>query len=751
MKQSKLPVALLLFAALISLLVACQQGKPSLAHARGDDSLYTKERILALHMQDPYGALAVIDTMELRQLVPQYMIFYMRALVCQNALEQPRLSHYYALQATNDPRFEVEDPNNCCSAYNLISEREFRQCNYSNSLTYAKRGLELAKRAAITLQEVTFTFTMGRCMLLSGNAEEGMRMLRQVLHQDSLYYDNPQTPHEANHVVYVAGELMELYNQHGMNAEALALIPHAEHTLELLDRSTQYPEGLRQRRHMEIYSNIMKAYDLAGDYAKAEIYLKKMLDSGSRFTTCLARAADHYYKSGQYDKMLDILQPIEHHYLSRNDSVNIDYLNEMLTPQLQAYVALGRERDARITAQRIIALTDSLDRRAKEGDAAQLSKIYETQEKERMLKEQDRQLATQRSYLMTSIIFLGLAFALVGVMIYYNRRINRQSKATVRAIRQLIEPAEKEKVESASRVMEDMRLRQAAQLFRSNPQLEVNEVAARCGFDNLSAFQRLFSRHFGLHPAEYRKWSFHLKREDESRKDSDTRRSEEENSKLKTTFIQNMSHEIRTPLSQISGFVQLLTDPDMSMDEGEKRQINGIIAEQTRYMTLMLNTFLEMSEYESSDTLLPADEMSIDSLLEEVCDTAPMPHEGVRLSCVNRSGQTMLSANAKGLQRLLSCLMDNAVKFTDEGSIELACSQDAATGRLSFSVTDTGKGIPAGEEEKIFDNFYKVDAYVPGAGLGLSLARRIAQRLGATLELDRSYTAQGSRFVLTLG
>ena len=120
------------------------------------------------------------------------------------------------------------------------------------------------------------------------------------------------------------------------------------------------------------------------------------------------------------------------------------------------------------------------------------------------------------------------------------------------------------------------------------------------------------------------------------------------------------------------------------------------------------------------------------------------------MSSVNRSGQQTLAANAKGLCRLLACLMNNAVKFTAQGSVELACYRDEATGRFCFSVTDTGRGIPEGEEEKIFENFYKVDDYVPGVGLGLSLARRIAQRLPASLALDRSYTAQGSRFVLTL-
>lgn len=743
--------ALLVLAALMLQLAACQQGRQRVSHSAGDDSIYTKEYMVSIHMQEPYRALEIIDTIEARRLMPQYMVHYMRALVYQNALEQRRLTLYHIMQATDDPRFEAENPNTCCTAYAVMVEETNRTNNFTDCLNWAKRGLELAKRAGLKLQELNFTFYIGRSMMGIGNKDEGLRLLRQVIHEDSVLYAKPQNIFETDHVVYVSGELMGLYRQHGMLAEAQALVPHMEHTLELLDQCDQYSERMRNKRKMEIYSTIMRVYDQVGQYDRSERYMQKMLSLEFNTLISLSGAASHYLASKRYPQLLSTLEQADHLFHTQYDSISNEYLSDVLQPLMQAYVALGRERDARITAQRIVVLTDSLNRRAKEGDAAQLSKIYETQEKERMLKEQDRQLAEQRSYLLTSFIFLALALAFVGVMIYYNRRINRQSKATVRAIRQLIEPAEKENAESATQVMEDMRLRQAAQLFRSNPQLEVSEVASRCGFDDLAAFQRFFMRHFGLHPAEYRKWSLHLKREDDSQKSDAARQSEEANSRLKTTFLQNMSHEIRTPLNQISGFVQLLTDPDMSMDEGEKRQINGIIAEQTQHMTRMLNTFIEMSEYEGSDAELPAEELSIDTLLEEVCDTAPRPQEGVTMSSVNRSGQQTLSVNAQGLRRLLACLMNNAVKFTAQGTIELACYRDEATGRLCFSVTDTGRGIPEGEEEKIFDNFYKVDEYVPGVGLGLSLSRRIAQRLGATLELDRSYTAQGSRFVLTLG
>lgn len=713
-----------------------------------NDSIFTKATVLQIHMTDPQRALAIIDTMEMRHLVPPYMVHCMRSIVYQNALEQPRLAIYHATQAVSYPEFEKEDPNTCCTAINLLAERDYRRNNFTKSLEYAKRGLDIARRNHIKIQELNFSFSIGRSMLFSGDEEEGMRILREVLRQDQELYPQPSNAAEINHLIYIVGEMMELYTKQGKLAEAEALVPHAEHTLELMEPILGLPAGFKEFRSMEIYSNIMKIYDELGDFKKSDIYLKKMLANESTRAISLMRAAGHYLATRQYDQALSTLKRANVFFLHNFDSISSDYVNQILNREFKTYTAIGNERQARITAQRIIAIKDSLNLRAQEGDAAQLSKIYETQEKEKRLQEQAKALTSQRFYLTISIVGLGLAIAFIGLMVYYNRRINRQSKATVRAIRQLIDPTEKEQQsESATQVMEDMRLRQAANLFRTHPELEVSEVAAKCGLEDLDSFNRLFIRHFGLHPAEYRKWSLRLKHE-EAAPQADRRTAADSSDRMKEQFIQNMSHEIRTPLNQISGFVQLLTDPDLSMDEGEKRKVNDIIAEQTHYMTQMLNTFLEISEYDSSDEPLPTEEVSIDRLLDVLRDETHVPQPGVSISFANRSDLTTIQSNAKALTRLLLCLTDNAVKFTTEGAIQVEFYTDATDGTPCFSVTDTGKGIPQGEEEKIFDRFYKVDEYVPGVGIGLSLARQIAQRLGISVTLDRTYTAAGSRFVV---
>jgi len=105
--------------------------------------------------------------------------------------------------------------------------------------------------------------------------------------------------------------------------------------------------------------------------------------------------------------------------------------------------------------------------------------------------------------------------------------------------------------------------------------------------------------------------------------------------------------------------------------------------------------------------------------------------------------------NRAEVEKILRHLMDNALKFTQQGTVTLRTYQDKMNGMICFSVMDTGCGVREGEEEKIFEHFYKSDVYKEGVGLGLSLARRVARQLGGDVVLDSTYK-KGSLFILKL-
>jgi signal transduction histidine kinase len=108
-----------------------------------------------------------------------------------------------------------------------------------------------------------------------------------------------------------------------------------------------------------------------------------------------------------------------------------------------------------------------------------------------------------------------------------------------------------------------------------------------------------------------------------------------------------------------------------------------------------------------------------------------------------------LKTDARRVQQVLINLLTNACKHTVKGEIRLGCSLTEVPGMLSFSVEDTGPGIPASEAERIFERFVKLDSFVQGTGLGLSICRQIAQALGGSAYLDTGYTG-GARFVFNV-
>jgi signal transduction histidine kinase len=108
-----------------------------------------------------------------------------------------------------------------------------------------------------------------------------------------------------------------------------------------------------------------------------------------------------------------------------------------------------------------------------------------------------------------------------------------------------------------------------------------------------------------------------------------------------------------------------------------------------------------------------------------------------------------IMTNRREVEKILNHLIDNAFKFTQQGSVTLRVYQGKSDNMICYSVTDTGCGVKEGEEEKIFEHFFKSDIYKEGVGLGLSLARRLARKLGGDVILDTQYR-DGARFILKL-
>ncbi len=222
-----------------------------------------------------------------------------------------------------------------------------------------------------------------------------------------------------------------------------------------------------------------------------------------------------------------------------------------------------------------------------------------------------------------------------------------------------------------------------------------------------------------------------------------------ESDKLKAAFIRNMSHEVRTPLNVITGFAQVLANPELSTDGRKRKDMAQAMLKNTRIITSQIDEMIELSLNESSGGVAKEDTVVVGSLLTELqSENNGFVNNGVELRINNAlPAGFSIKTNRSMLRRAVNTLIDNAVKYTTKGSITISAYTDSAY--MEIAVEDTGCGIPKGEIEHIFERFVKLDSFKSGLGLGLPLCRTIVTRLGGTIRLDTGYTT-GARFVISL-
>ena len=219
--------------------------------------------------------------------------------------------------------------------------------------------------------------------------------------------------------------------------------------------------------------------------------------------------------------------------------------------------------------------------------------------------------------------------------------------------------------------------------------------------------------------------------------------------RMKTIFIGHISHEIRTPLNILTGYAKLLATPGLELPDEERKTLVEGIDENTAAITDIVNNLLEMSKGESKTHYRKDDKIAVNAFCRRFMEDAEVRNNG-RLKLrfhTAVSDDLNLRSNQDGIERILEQLVGNALKFTEKGKVELDVYHTSET--IQFVVSDTGCGVPAEDQEKIFETFFKVDSFKQGLGIGLAMSRKIATLLGGTLELDKAYH-KGTRMILTL-
>ena len=220
----------------------------------------------------------------------------------------------------------------------------------------------------------------------------------------------------------------------------------------------------------------------------------------------------------------------------------------------------------------------------------------------------------------------------------------------------------------------------------------------------------------------------------------------EESDRLKSAFLANMSHEIRTPLNAIVGFSSLLAETD----EAELRHVYmSLVQENNELLLNLISDILDISKIEAGMIDLVMGRVDVPQLCREVIATFSHKKRdtAVELRFDENSPQIVIDADKNRIVQVLSNFLTNALKFTTKGSITLSYLLEDES-QVRFCVTDTGKGIPDEQKHEIFNRFVKLDSFVQGAGLGLSICQSLVKRMGGKIGVE-SREGEGSCFWFT--
>jgi len=226
--------------------------------------------------------------------------------------------------------------------------------------------------------------------------------------------------------------------------------------------------------------------------------------------------------------------------------------------------------------------------------------------------------------------------------------------------------------------------------------------------------------------------------------------------KLKSEFLNQVSHELRTPLAVILGYLECMTDGLYGEIEAKHREILQTVAKQSSHLKNMIDQILIYSRLESSKQPLRSQEFSVQKLCADLGDTFNFlcKQKGLEINWQVPQDLPALRTDPDRLKEILSNLLQNALKYTDSGSIRFSVSNRPKSDLYIFEVADTGLGIPEHHLTSIFEPFIQVHKSSSGnsrggIGLGLSIVKKHVEQLNGTIRVE-SQVGKGTTFSVTL-
>lgn len=624
--------------------------------------------------EDMDSALRLIDSLEDKHLLPEHKVNFYRGQIHFKLGQELTAELYYKKALTSDDLLE-ERPSLYYFVSDQLSTILTLKGDQNGAVKTATEAYTIVQKdttqeghywSAILLHDIGYSqMQLGHYQDARKNFVQAWNTLKQLVNTNPTF-DNLYT------WARITYNIIDAYTSTEQFKEAEKWLPQAEEAISQMSASPECPAATAEEYTAGLNTHKALIYVKTNRRAEAHQAYQRFIGTNySKTNAGLIEHSEYLENAERWEDLAKLSPKVDSVVKSWGIPLSLYYLKSYLNPSLKAYIKSGNKEQALKMAERIVDSVDSVYNYERQHNAAELAIMYETQEKEKQISEQQSMLKNQRylAFLVAALLIL-ISFIIITLL----------------------------------------RLRSARKLADKNKELkqknkELVQANARA----------------------------------------------EESSRMKTDFIQQISHEIRTPLNVLSGFTQILTAPNAELTEEERADINERVTQNTNRITELVNKMLELSDMHSKSVIDRVDQVTtvqIAAQAVEISDISKAKHLVFNME-FDPSADKMIRTNSYSASRALALLLNNAAKFTKEGSAELRITIDGNTQMVVYTVTDTGIGIPPYEAEHIFEEFFQLDNYYEGTGIGLSVARSIARRLGGDIRLDTTYQG-GARFVMTL-
>lgn len=624
--------------------------------------------------EDMDSALRLIDSLEDKHLLPEHKVNFYRGQIHFKLGQELTAELYYKKALTSDDLLE-ERPSLYYFVSDQLSTILTLKGDQDGAVKTATEAYTIVQKdttqeghywSAILLHDIGYSqMQLGHYQDARKNFVQAWNTLKQLVNTNPTF-DNLYT------WARITYNIIDAYTSTEQFKEAEKWLPQAEEAISRMSASPECPAATAEEYTAGLNTHKALIYVKTNRRAEAHQAYQRFIGTNySKTNAGLIEHSEYLENAERWEDLAKLSPKVDSVVKSWGIPLSLYYLKSYLNPSLKAYIKSGNKEQALKMAERIVDSVDSVYNYERQHNAAELAIMYETQEKEKQISEQQSMLKNQRylAFLVAALLIL-ISFIIITLL----------------------------------------RLRSARKLADKNKELkqknkELVQANARA----------------------------------------------EESSRMKTDFIQQISHEIRTPLNVLSGFTQILTAPNAELTEEERADINERVTQNTNRITELVNKMLELSDMHSKSVIDRVDQVTtvqIAAQAVESSDISKAKHLIFNME-FDPSADKMIRTNSYSASRALALLLNNAAKFTKEGSAELRITIDGNTQMVVYTVTDTGIGIPPYEAEHIFEEFFQLDNYYEGTGIGLSVARSIARRLGGDIRLDTTYQG-GARFVMTL-